>query len=57
MPEKSAYYPIALTYNGIAPADSEHSDFINKSFVMKFNPIKKIYEELSFALPLSRAPL
>jgi len=47
MPEKSAYYPIVLTYKGIAPDDPELPDFINKSFVMKFNPVKKAYETAS----------
>ncbi|MCG3808601.1 hypothetical protein I3252_03770 [Psychrobacter sp. Ps4] len=47
MPEKSTYYPIKLTYKGIAPDDPERSDFINKSFVMKFNPVKKVYETTS----------
>ena len=56
MLEKSAYYPIALTYKGIAPDDPERPDFINKSFVVKFNPIKKIYEESSFALLFNKNP-
>ena len=47
MPEKSKYYPIKLTYKGIAPDDPERPDFINKSFVMKFNPVKKAYETAS----------
>ena len=47
MPEKSTYYPIKLTYKGIPPDDSERPDFINKSFVMKFNPVKKVYETTS----------
>lgn len=47
MPEKSTYYPIVLTYKGIAPDDPERPDFINKSFVMKFNPVKKAYETAS----------
>jgi len=47
MPEKAKYYPIKLTYKGIAPDDPELPDFINKSFVMKFNPVKKSYETAS----------
>lgn len=47
MPEKAKYYPIKLTYKGIAPDDPELTDFINKSFVMKFNPVKKSYETAS----------
>lgn len=47
MPEKSTYYPIKLTYKGIAPDDPERPDFINKSFVRKFNPVKKAYETTS----------
>ena len=52
MPEKSTYYPIKLTYKGIAPDDPERSDFINKSFVMKFNPVKIMYETASSFLAL-----
>ncbi len=47
MPEKSAYYPIMLTYKGIPPDDPELPKFINKSFIMKFNPVKKAYETTS----------
>lgn len=47
MPENAKYYPIKLTYKGIAPDDPELTDFINKSFVMKFNPVKKSYETAS----------
>ena len=47
MPENAAYYPIMLTYKGIPPDDPERPDFINKSFVMKFNPVKKVYETTS----------
>ena len=47
MPVKAKYYPIKLTYKGIAPDDPERPDFINKSFVMKFNPVKKVYETTS----------
>ena len=47
MPAKAKYYPIKLTYKGIAPDDPELPDFINKSFVMKFNPVKKSYETAS----------
>lgn len=47
MPAKAKYYPIKLTYRGIAPDDPERPDFINKSFVMKFNPVKKVYETTS----------
>ena len=47
MPEKAKYYPIKLTYKGIAPDDPELPKFINKSFIMKFNPVKKAYETTS----------
>ena len=47
MPEKAKYYPIKLTYKGIAPDDPERPDFINKSFIMKFNPVTKTYETAS----------
>ena len=47
MPTNAKYYPIKLTYRGIAPDDPERPDFINKSFVMKFNPVKKVYETTS----------
>lgn len=47
MPVKAKYYPIKLTYKGIAPDDPELPDFINKSFVMKFNPVTKTYETAS----------
>ncbi len=47
IPAKAKYYPIKLTYKGIPPDDPERVDFINKSFVMKFNPIKKVYETSS----------
>lgn len=47
MPAKAKYYPIKLTYKGIPPNDPERVDFINKSFIMKFNPIKKVYETSS----------
>ncbi|MEK6199764.1 MAG: hypothetical protein N2B60_06010 [Psychrobacter sp.] len=47
MPTKANYYPIKLTYKGIAPDDPERPNFINKSFVMKFNPVKKVYETTS----------
>jgi len=47
MPEKSTYYPIKLTYKGIATDNPERPDFINKSFVRKFNPVKKAYETTS----------
>lgn len=42
--EDDSYYPIMLTYKGIPPDDPERPKFINKSFIMKFNPIKKVYE-------------
>ena len=44
MPAKAKYYPIMLTYKGTPPDDPELPKFINKSFIMKFNPIKKAYE-------------
>ncbi len=47
IPENAAYYPIMLTYKGVPPDDPELPDFINKSFVMKFNPVKKVYETTS----------
>lgn len=47
MPINSKYYPIMLTYKGIPPDDLELPKFINKSFVMKFNPVKKVYETIS----------
>ena len=47
MPTNAKYYPIKLTYKGIAPDDPERPDFINKSFVMKFNPVTKTYETAS----------
>jgi len=47
MPTNAKYYPIKLTYKGIPPDDLERPDFINKSFVMKFNPVKKVYETTS----------
>ena len=50
IPAKAKYYPIKLTYKGIAPDDPDDPDdpdFINKSFIMKFNPVKKAYETTS----------
>lgn len=50
MPAQAKYYPIKLTYKGIAPELPELPelpDFINKSFVMKFNPVTKTYETAS----------
>lgn len=44
LPAKTKYYPIKLTYKGIPPDDPELPNFINKSFIMKFNPVKKKYE-------------
>ena len=44
MPTNAKYYPIKLTYKGIPPDDPERPDFINKSFIMKFDPVKKVYK-------------
>lgn len=52
IPENAAYYPIILTYKGVPPDDPERPDFINKSFVMKFNPVTKMYETASSFLAL-----
>jgi len=46
MPENSDYYPIKLTYKGIPPDDPELPKFINRSFIMKFNPEKQSYESV-----------
>jgi len=47
VPENVSYYPIILTYKGVPPDDPELPKFINKSFIMKFNPITKTYETVS----------
>lgn len=47
MPEKSTYYPIMLTYKGKPPNDPERPKFINNSYIMSFNPLKKAYETTS----------
>ena len=52
IPENAAYYPIMLTYKGVPHDDPELPDFINKSFVMKFNPVTKMYETASSFLAL-----
>lgn len=47
MAENTAYYPIMLTYKGIPPDDPERPKFINNSYIMSFDPIKKAYETTS----------
>ena len=45
LPNNATYYPIMLTYEGEKPNDDdERIEHVNYSKIMKFNPIKKVYE-------------
>ena len=45
LPENSTYYPIKLTYKGDKPTeDYEHINRINYSKIVKFDPVKKVYQ-------------
>ena len=45
LPENATYYPIRLSYKGEKPTeDYDRINSINYSKVVKFNPIKKVYE-------------
>ena len=45
LPENTAYYPIMLSYKGEKPTeDYERIEHVNYSKIMKFNPVKKVYE-------------